>query len=100
MEHRLAGAPLVVAPGVLVQVGLEPLARDLLVGTAHPGLEIAEEALDRVRVDVAIDVMPRGVVDHAVARVLARKRLVGHPVVGEDQRGWIDVGPHGSTKDP
>src|SRR3954454_2385318 len=75
-----------------------PRARDNLGGTAHTGRQIAEEPLDRVRVDVADNVSASGVIDDAVPGVFAADLSIGTPIVGEDDRIRIDVGPHGSTK--
>ena len=44
---------MVVTPGVLVDVGLQPLRGHPVVVPGDPVLDVAEEALDRLRVDVS-----------------------------------------------
>jgi hypothetical protein len=62
-EHGLVVIPVVPLPDPLVQVAGKPACRDRVVGSAHVGLEVAEEALNRVRVYVAIDVDALRVLD-------------------------------------
>ena len=46
LEGRRRGAPPVETKGELVQVGLEVIVTDAVVGAAKPGLEVAKDAVD------------------------------------------------------
>jgi len=54
-EHRVVIVAMVPLPDPLVQVTAKPVRRDRVVHTAHVGLEVAEEALDGIRVRLALD---------------------------------------------
>src|SRR5947209_8418658 len=56
VEHRCVGVAPVVPPDVLVDVALEPLLRDGVVGAADAVLEQAEKPFDGLRVYVAVNV--------------------------------------------
>src|SRR5438094_4980522 len=55
-EHRIAVAPVVVAPRVLVEVALQPPIRDAVVDATNGVLGQGEEAFDRLSVRSPIDV--------------------------------------------
>ena len=46
LEGRHRGAPPVETKGELVQVGLEVIVTDAVVGAAKPGLEVAKDSVD------------------------------------------------------
>lgn len=64
-EHGLVVVAVVPLPDPFVQVAGKPTGRDRVMGAAHVGLEVAEEALDGVRVYVALDVDALRVADAA-----------------------------------
>src|SRR5258708_29696844 len=81
LEHRVLGAPLVVAERELAEVPLEPLVGHLPVGAADRRLEVAEEPLDGVRVGGADDVLACGVTDSTVGGEVPAEVVVGRPLV-------------------
>src|SRR5688572_4419898 len=72
-EERRFVLPVVELPDPLVQVRVEPAARNRVVGAAYVVLEVPEEPFDRVRMHVTADVDVLLVVDAAVAVTLAAK---------------------------
>src|SRR6202035_858574 len=64
--------------------------RHLLVVAADAGLEVPKEPLDRVRVGVAFDVDPGGVVDPTMRDEVSVQAVVGGPLIGEDDRLRFD----------
>lgn len=62
-----------------------------MVGTGDAPLEVAGEALDGVRVNVAFDVDPLGVAAASMSRVVLIQLAVAGPLVSEDDRLRQDV---------
>lgn len=62
-----------------------------MVGTGDAPLEVAGEALDGVRVNVAFDVDPLGVAAVSMSRVVLIQLAVAGPLVSEDDRLRQDV---------
>lgn len=65
-EHRFVVVPAVPLPNPLVEVALEPAPRDRVMGTTDIGFEVAKEAINRLGVNLALDVYPRPVIDSPV----------------------------------
>ncbi len=83
---------MVVAPRVLVKVGLEPLGRYRAVDATQPTLDERPEPLDGLGVDVPVHVDLRGVLDAIVSCDLkAFEVVVDTELVGEDGRGREQV---------
>jgi hypothetical protein len=70
------------SPRPLVDVTLKPLVRDGVVCSAHARLEQAEEAVNRLGVNVALDVELGRVADSAVCIALLTQSVVGLVLVG------------------
>jgi len=85
LEHRVAVIAVVVAPGELVEVPLEPPVGRLAAGALDRRLDVAEEPPDRVGVRVALDVDPGRVVDPSMGK-LPVQAVVRRPLVREDDR--------------
>lgn len=82
---------MVVAPRVLVDVGLQPLDGHAVVVARDAVLDVPEEPLDGSRVDVSTCVHAVGVFDRVVRRVGGVQAAVSGPLVGVDGRGRVDV---------
>src|SRR5439155_1531957 len=79
-----------VAPRPLVQVALEPLVRHGVMSATDASFEQAEEAVDGLRVYVAVNVDLGVMLDPAVGVAGLAEPFVALPFVGED---------HGAGKD-
>ncbi len=79
--HR--SPPPVEAKGEFIEVGLEMIVPDPMVGAAEPRLEVAEDAMD-VRHDLGGPL--RGALRTGTMAIAhARKRSVGRPGVGQEE---------------
>src|SRR5260370_28866125 len=84
LEGRHRGAPPVEAEGELVQVGLEVVVTDAMVGADQPTLEVPEHAMN-ARQDLPGSLgwaLALGAGSMTVAH--ARQRGVGTPAIGQD----------------
>src|SRR5271154_3531153 len=90
VEHRALVVAMVVAPRELVEIPLQPLVGHLLVVPPDAGLEVPKEALDRVRVYVADDVLASGVTNSTMASEVSAEPVVRRPLVRVDDRLGID----------
>jgi hypothetical protein len=76
--------PVVVAELELGNVERQIFTADLVIGADHAALNQRPETFDRIGVDCADDILPLGMVDHAV-RELAVQTLVSNPLIGAEQ---------------
>src|SRR5579884_691374 len=86
---------MVVAPAELVEVALEPAARDLLVVPSDARFEVPKEPLHGVRVPVADDVFAGGVANSTMVEPEPSKGVIGRPFVCVDDGLGADPFDHG-----
>lgn len=77
---------------MLIDVPLEVLRADVVVRPVDGPLELAPEALDGVRMDLAPDVLLRAVADGGVAVAVALEVDVGAKLVGHHLGPYLHVG--------
>ena len=81
--------PVVVAELKLRNVQRHVFAADLVEAADDPALEDRPEALNRVRVDRADNVLLRAVIDGAVLVAVFRQIIVGVALIGSDQANLV-----------
>lgn len=84
-ERRSGIVPVVVPPGVFVEVALQPFAGHAVVVSGDAVLDVPEEPFDGVRVDVPARVNALRVPDRAVRRMGLMQVAIPDPFVGVDR---------------